>query len=282
MTFQELFAGCNIDWKRVKLVRHNLTNEVVQANYSRNYLELYQSVQTPACFKDCDMVISFLGEVGTNGVFQGCYKVGNTKPYRRADFPEDFTPDSGMVEDGSVVVYELTQTDLLADLKGRLVIDWGKGTIQWRQNGTTEKELLEIRPVVSEISFISYDKVLLSFETLHKIVYNKAAYKEWEEKLSAVAGVYLITDTKTGKHYVGSASGEDGGIWNRWSEYARTKHGGNKRLKELITADADYCNNFQYSILEVLPLKKDKHEVLEHEKRYKKKLWSIQFGLNDN
>lgn len=282
MTFQELFAGHNIDWKRVKLVRHNLTNEAVEANYSRNYLELYQSVQTPARFKDCDMIISFLGTSGTNGVFQGCYKVGSTKPYRRADFPNDFTADSGMVEDGSVVVYELTQVGLLADLKDRLVINWGKGTINWCQNGTTEKELLEIRPIVSEISFISYDKVLLSYETLHKIVYNKAAYKEWEEKLSAVAGVYLITDTKTGKHYVGSASGEDGGIWNRWSEYARTKHGGNKRLKELITADADYCNNFQYSILEVLPLKKDKHEVLEHEQRYKKKLWSIQFGLNDN
>lgn len=167
-------------------------------------------------------------------------------------------------------------------MKDRLVIDWGKGTINWCQNGTTEKELLEIRPAVSEISFTSYDKVLLSFETLHKIVYNKAAYKEWEEKLSAVAGVYLITDTKTGKHYVGSASGEQGGLWGRWSEYARTKHGGNKRLKELITADADYCNNFQYSILEVFPIKRDKHEVLEYEQLYKKKLWSIQFGLNDN
>ena len=167
-------------------------------------------------------------------------------------------------------------------MKDRLVIDWGKGAINWCQNGTTEKELLEIRPAVSEISFISYDKVLLSFEALHKIVYNKAAYKEWEEKLSAVAGVYLITDTKTGKHYVGSASGEQGGIWGRWSEYARTKHGGNKRLKELITADSDYCNYFQYSILEVFPIKRDRKEVLEYEQLYKRKLWSIQFGLNDN
>ena len=47
--------------------------------------------------------------------------------------------------------------DLLADMKDRLVIDWGKGTINWCQNGTTEKELLEIRPTVSEISFTSYD-----------------------------------------------------------------------------------------------------------------------------
>ena len=62
----------------------------------------------------------------------------------------------------------------------------------------------------------------------------------------------------------------------------RTKHGGNKRLKELIAADPDYCNNFQYSILEVFPIKRDKHEVLEYEQLYKKKLCSIQFGLNDN
>lgn len=123
---------------------------------------------------------------------------------------------------------------------------------------------------------------MLSYEALRKIVYNKTAYKEWEEKLSAVAGVYLITDTKTGKHYIGSASGEEGGIWGRWSEYARTKHGGNKRLVELIAADSEYCNHFQYSILEVFPIKRDRKEVLEYEQLYKKKLGSIQFGLNDN
>ena len=235
----------------------------------------------PTRFKNCDTVISFLGTEGTNGVFQGCYQVGGFVPYNRAKLPEDFTPDRSMSPSTSVI-YELTRTDLLADLKDRLVIDWGKGTINWCQNRTTEKELLAIRPAVSEISFISYDRVLLSYEALHKIVYNKAAYKEWEEKLSAVAGVYLITDTKTGKHYVGSASGEQSGIWGRWSEYARTKHGGNKHLVELITADADYCNNFQYSILEVFPIKGNKHEVLEYEQLYKKKLRSIQFGLSNN
>lgn len=281
MKFQELLAGKQIDWDRVKLIRHNLTKEEVAVNYERGYLELYQSVQNRARFRNCDMVISFLGTEGTNGVFQGCYRVGDSKPYIRAQFPEDFTPDSSMAEDKSMV-YELFKIDLLTDMKDRLVIDWGKGTINWCQNGTTEKELLEIRPTVSEISFTSYDRVLLSFEALRRIVYNKAAYKEWEEKLSAVAGVYLITDTQTGKHYVGSASGEQGGIWGRWSEYARTKHGGNKRLKELIIVDADYCNNFQYSILEVFPIKRDKHEVLEYEQLCKKKLWSIQFGLNDN
>lgn len=282
MKFQELLVGKQLNWDRVKLIRHNLTKEEVVGNYERGYLELYQSVQSPMRFKNCDMIISFLGKEGTNGVFQGCYQVGDYKPYVRTQFPKDFMPDSGMIE-GKSVVYKLVKTDLLSDMKDRLVIEWGKGTINWCQNGTTEKELLEIRPVVPEIAFPGYDKILLSYETLYKIVHNKAAYKEWEEKLSAVAGVYLITDTKTGRHYVGSASGEQqGGIWGRWSEYVRTKHGGNKRLKELISIDADYCNNFQYSILDVFPIKRDKQEILEYEQLYKKKLCSIQFGLNDN
>ncbi|SFP43696.1 GIY-YIG catalytic domain-containing protein [Oscillibacter sp. PC13] len=280
MKLQELLVGKGVNLERTKLIRHNLTNEVVAENYAHGYLEIYQSIQAPTRFKNCNMVISFLGTEGTNGVFQGCYQVGSFTPYDRAKLPKDFTPDSGMTSESAI--FELTRTDLLADLKDRLVIDWGKGAINWCQNGTTEKEVLAIRPAVSEISFTSYDKVLLSFEALRKIIYNKAAYKEWEEKLSAVAGVYLITDTKTGKHYVGSASGEQGGIWGRWSEYARTKHGGNKRLAELIAADAEYCNNFQYSILEVFPIKRDRHEVLEYEQLYKKKLWSIPFGLNDN
>ena len=285
MTFQELLSGKQIDWNRVKLFRHNLTNKVIAANYERGYLDLYQSIQSPTLFNGYDIVASFLGTEGTNGVFQGFYKIGGSspfKPYFQAHLPKDFVQDRVMLEE-SPLVYELTSLELLSDMKDRIVIDWGKGTINWCQNGTTAKELLEIRPAVSEISFTSYNDVLLSYETLHKIVYNKAVYKVWEDKLSAVAGVYLITDTKTGKHYVGSASGKQGGIWGRWSEYAHTKHGGNKLLKELISADADYCKNFQYSILETFPIKGYPYEVLKSEKLYKQKLLSYYpYGLNDN
>mgnify|MGYP000134087712 CR=1 FL=1 len=70
MKFQELLAGKQINWDRVKLIRHNLTKEEVADNYERGYLELYQSVQNHTRFRDCDMVISFLGTEGTNGVFR--------------------------------------------------------------------------------------------------------------------------------------------------------------------------------------------------------------------
>ena len=134
MKLQELLAGKEINLERTKLIRHNLTNEVVAENYAHGYLELYQSIQSPTRFKNCDTVISFLGTEGTNGVFQGCYQVGDSVSYDRAKLPEDFTPDSGMTPSASVI-FELTKTDLLADLKDRLVIDWGKGAINWCQNG---------------------------------------------------------------------------------------------------------------------------------------------------
>lgn len=51
MKFQELLAGKQINWDRVKLIRHNLTKEEIAANYERGYLELYQSVQNHARFK---------------------------------------------------------------------------------------------------------------------------------------------------------------------------------------------------------------------------------------
>ena len=262
------------------MIRHNLSNNVIAKNYELGYLELYQSIQAPACFKNCDTVVSFLGTEGTSAVFQGCYRVGPTSPYEQDKLPSDFEAVDGMEK---CVIWELTPMGLWDELKDRLVIEWGKGTKNFCHNATTTKEVLAIKPAASEINYTSYDRVLLSFEILRRIVFNEKAYKEWKDKLSAVAGVYLITDTKTGKHYVGSASGAQGGIWGRWSEYAHTKHGGNKGIVDLVAADDNYCYNFQFSILEVFPLKKDSQEVLEYEKLYKKKLMSYSpLGLNEN
>lgn len=281
MTLQDLLTAKGVDLERTKLIRHNLSSNEISTYYDKGYIELYQRIQRPSRFKNCEYVLSFIGEEGTLGTFLACYKVCGWKAFQPESFPEDFPP-MNLPDDTDCVDFELQRTDILADLQNRLVIDWGKGTINWCQNGTTEKEVVEIRRAGSEIGFPGYDEVILSWKTLWKIVYHKEANKVWEDKLSAVAGVYLITDTNTGRHYVGSASGRDGGVWGRWTEYAKTKHGGNKKLVALIAEDPDYCRYFQYSILEVLPLKQDKQDVLKREQLYKRKLQSIKFGLNDN
>ncbi|WP_189654688.1 GIY-YIG nuclease family protein [Paracoccus mutanolyticus] len=55
---------------------------------------------------------------------------------------------------------------------------------------------------------------------------------DWKAALESIKGIYLITDTRTGKRYVGSAYG-DQGIWSRWCAYAASG-----RLRDLEKTDA--------------------------------------------
>ena len=280
MTLQDLLKNYDIDLKKTKLIRHNISNDEVARNYANGYIDIYQSIQKLKRFRDTEYILSFLGVEGTEGEFLGCYKINGYEALRLEKMPLNFYLKSEALD--GCVFWKMEITEILCDWINRLVIDWGKATLSWCQNGTTEKEVLYVLPVVSEIVFVSYDKVMLCFDSLKTIVSNSKQHSVWEKRLSSVAGIYLITDTKTGKHYIGSASSEQGGIWGRWSNYANTKHGGNKHLKELLAADSDYCSNFQFSILEVFPIKRDRHEVLEYEALYKQKLQTIKFGLNGN
>ncbi len=282
MTIQHLLHG--MDLQKVKFVRHNISHENVALNYEKGerYFQTYQALQQPRRFGTAEYILSFLGTEGTNGVYLGCYRILGCVPYQQAKdrIPADYRQTEAIPD--NTVYYELEKTDLLSDLIQRLVIDWGKSARSWCQNGTTEKEVLYIRPAVSSLVFQSYEQVVLSFSELRSIVEGAQDGSEWKTRLSSVAGVYLIVDTGTGKQYVGSASGEDGGIWGRWSTYAKTLHGGNKGLIELLARDPAAYLRFQYSILEVFPIKRQRHEILAYEQLYKKKLCTIPFGLNHN
>lgn len=280
MQLQDLLITNGVDVKRTKLIRHNTSSDEIAENNKNNILEEYQKIQISTLFKNIDYVVSFLGEQGTEAKLIGCYKVEgyskllNNRPPSGVFFTKKLKDEH--------VKFNLTKTPILEEFTNRLVIEWGKGALSWCQNGTTEKDILYILPPVSPYEFISYDKILLDFKTLEEIIFNNKQHAVWEEKLSTVAGVYLITDTSTGKHYVGSATGKAGGIWQRWSEYAKTKHGGNTKLIKLLIDSPTQYLSFQYSILEVFPIKRSSEEVLEYEALYKRKLFSKEFGLNEN
>ncbi len=130
-------------------------------------------------------------------------------------------------------------------------------------------------------SFKSFDEINHDFGALEVIVKNELL--DWKAALSCVYGVYLITDKKTGKHYVGSASGE-GGIWSRWATYIYSYHGNNIDLVELFKEKdvAYYKDNFKFAILEIMPSTKSQAEVISKESLWKEKLFSRQFGFNKN
>ena len=107
-------------------------------------------------------------------------------------------------------------------------------------------------------------------------------YPEWKKMLSAVNCIYIITDKKTGKNYIGSTYGKEG-IWGRWKEYAKTGgHGNNVTLQKLYDQDNSYPNNFSWSILETLSISISSYEAINIEKCYKQKLGTLAFGLNNN
>ncbi|MDG4985112.1 GIY-YIG nuclease family protein [Lactococcus lactis] len=132
--------------------------------------------------------------------------------------------------------------------------------------------------------FPGYPNVLLSFAQLQQLARDNSA--SWVAALSNVKAVYLQTDLKTGKHYVGSASGNSNGLWQRWVQYANGDHtGGDCDLKKLVKEkNKEYIEeNFQYSILEIFDTRVDFDNIISpREEFWKQALDSRKHGYNNN
>ena len=130
------------------------------------------------------------------------------------------------------------------------------------------------------MKFSGYENVNISFDYLRAIISSQES--TWKTALENVKGVYLIVDKKNGKQYVGSAYGENA-FWSRWEEYAKTGHGGNMELKELLNEKgSNYAMNFQFSILEIRAATTSDDEIRKRENHWKDILLSRRFGYNKN
>lgn len=264
------------DKKRVKLVRHKDARFDLNRLFREDYFEEYQARQTTDCFRGASHLVSFIGERHSRSRFRGVYEVEGLRdkvPPHSSSFPY---PKMGLGE----FFYDLKKAEGFEELEDRLVIDWGAGARSWVQN-LKSKRVLELLPEGKERDFPGYQDFVLEHDQLERIVKNPDANRTWHTMLRAVAGIYLIVDTQTGAQYVGSAHGEQG-IWGRWATYVRTRHGGNKQLRQLLEGDPDRYRSFCYSVLRTLPRTWTAKEVIEVEQLYKRKLGTRAFGLNSN
>jgi hypothetical protein len=166
------------------------------------------------------------------------------------------------------------------------MIDWGGSTVSWVQK-KIDKDIWALLPKGFVSEFPGWDRVFISHQELQAIISNPEGNKDWYHFLSAHDGVYVILDTLTGKKYVGSACGSKagkGGIWGRWSGYAKTGDNGNLGLVEVLGSGMTHVGNFKYSIHHVFPKgTKTVQEVLEYESLLKEKLGTRKNGgLNRN
>ena len=169
---------------------------------------------------------------------------------------------------------------------GRIVIKYHKEKRSSCMNYLAVMEELEVLQILSDKydddNFHGYDNISLQFEKLQSII--ERGKKDWIAALESQKGVYLISDTKTGKMYVGSATGDNGMLLQRWKNYISNGHGGNKELKRLVEKEGlEYVKKyFKFSLLENYNSKTENYVILERESWWKKILMSKEFGYNRN
>lgn len=274
LTVRGFDPGC-----KSKLVRHQDKRYDIPTLIRDGWFDLYQSHQTRDIFANLDFIVTFTGDGGTRARFLGVYRVLAGRPRTPDDVPDDSPFIDWRQNEG--YFYHLEHQPQYADLEGRVVIEWGAGTLAWHQR-MRNKPLIEIFPTGRILEpFTDYLDFSLSYSQLKDLVANPAAHRDWHSSLSAVAGVYLILAETNGNQYVGSAYGLDG-IWGRWQQYAANGHGNNKLLKKLIQDCDAYPAAFRYSLLQVLPKTTKDSEVVRWETQYKHKLGTRATGLNAN
>ncbi len=198
ITIQELLYNRGLDQNaKVKLIRHKDSRQDLYNLYKTDRAEFlaYQNSQSKDVFNGVDYIVSFIGEEGTLLRFIGVYQIISRKRTIDNRFEYQMSEIIGQFE----------------DLKERVIIRWNNA-ISWHQWIKNLMEVIEIQPGLHYKQFTDYFDFILNFDELKEIVMNQ--YSDWKRMLSATKGIYLISDTKTGKLYVGSAYGESG-IWGR-------------------------------------------------------------------
>ncbi len=232
--------------------------------------ECYQSIQSfenRPMFSRASNWASFVATPDGATMFVGVY----TAKYigvLAEDTPKPHNDEVDLA--GSCDIYDLRLDERLADLSGKVFIEWGDGTRAWVQRADNQnKPVIEVRPEFKEPEFPGF----LNFTApLSKV---EGLPKTWSENLKHATGVYLLTCPRTKEQYVGSASGGKG-FWHRWMEYVMNNHGGNVALKSREYSD------YQVSILEVAGSASSTDDILKREGRWKRKLQSCEMGLNRN
>ncbi|MFB3778908.1 MAG: GIY-YIG nuclease family protein [Bryobacteraceae bacterium] len=214
-------------------------------------------------FAKGNLLASFVATPNNETLFIGLYSVDGVGPVP----PGVIEPITGEQDLSGMNFYAIHREDRLADYAGHLTVEWGAGFRAWVQRAELQdKAVREIRTEIADPPFPGFTRFAWDVDQIAAVPFT------WQEILKSVKGVYLLVCKETGKQYVGSAKGEES-LWGRFSDYARTGHGGNIELKHRGK------KQYQFTILEVVNSEVGIEAV---EEAWKKKLMSRQFGLNQN
>ena len=248
---------------KVRLACWNGREHPIEVYYAGGF-QAWQEHQTRRNFS-CKQVLGLIDMGPSLWMFAGVYQILNCEPHPKV--PEHF-------------LYSTVLLPGQDELIGRLVVrhQRTRQSYVWLkpEMPLTVVEYRREKMTIGE--FPGYNAVATSYSVLRIITEQQIA--TWHAALANIKGVYLITDTSTGKHYVGKASGNVG-IWQRWCAYADNGHGGNVELKALLNHHGpDHRRYFQYSILEIADTHASDLDILARESYWMNVLKTREFGLN--
>lgn len=173
-------------------------------------------------------------------------------------------------------------------LLGRLIVRYHKGNTFSRYifNANpliNELEVSEILPSIMEpLDVRSLDEIHFPYSTLRQIL-DGVRYGNIRALLNGIKGVYCLTDTKTGKLYIGSAYGTDG-LLQRWKNYIDSQSGGNKELVALLESEGEeyFREYFEFTLIEHFPKSTPKEDIIQRENFWKVAFSSRLHGYNAN
>ena len=253
---------------KVHLARYNQIDQPIDV-YKRGEFDEWQRWQNGHNF-NCPMIVSLI-QVGssTRWMFAGLFK------------PVGHIIKKGEQRDH--YYYDLERLPSTLDIEGRLFCTSAYTKRNSYVHCKTVADMTVVEILSERISvgtFPGYKRVDISKDELDLLV--RTGTESWRTALSSVKGIYLITDTKTGKLYVGKADGESG-IWGRWCMYSSTGHGGNKLLvKELGLKASERQRDLRFSLLEIADLQSAPGEIDARESHWKMILMSRVTGYNGN
>jgi hypothetical protein len=275
----DTFAG------EVRLVRHRDPSLDVEELYYANpaALQVYQAYQDRRLF-ECDRIYAFLGLDNARALFVGAYDVVERPTVRTplpavADVPKELQE---AVRDWHTRTqdawrYELVHNPVLSALEMRVVIGWsGRMTLTSRA-----QPVVELRAPGSLGPCPDYEHIDLSLARLRHLIRNEDANVTWKDRLSAVCGIYLLSDRKRNRLYVGKTSAKQG-FWDRWKAYANASSGNVLVDAAFALGELDPAETY-LSVLSVVPRGSAKLADIEAlESRWKTRLRTRQAGLNAN
>ena len=136
------------------VIRHSFNQKETKDIWDRNdttNFEIYQSLQpSEKFFKGRRYVLSFIADGKALSRFVGCYEIFGVRSASEVDKSPSF-PIPDMYDRPGHVCFDMKKTSYMEDLKDRLVIDWGKGTIGYVQyNPDALKKKIKPRDYLQE------------------------------------------------------------------------------------------------------------------------------------